>query len=97
MIKQRESPTLAGALALYRVEFLAGGHLAPLTRDAYRRDLEDLITWFAEHLPTTKTIDRVELGHLERYLAYLDERGLAVSYRRRKVAAITPRHDMLDT
>ena len=88
MTTKRESPTLADALALYRIEVLAGGQLAPLTRDAYRRDLEDLITWFAEHLPTTKSIDHVGLGHLERYLASLDERGLAIAYRRRKVAAI---------
>ena len=90
MTTQLSSPTLSEALALYRVEFLAGRNLAPLTRDAYRRDLEDLIAWFAKQQSTDAlmSIDRVERRHLERYLAHLDDRGLAGSYRRRKVAAI---------
>ncbi|MGH2530933.1 MAG: tyrosine-type recombinase/integrase [Thermomicrobiales bacterium] len=84
------SPTLAEALTLYKVEHLAGRNLAPLTRAAYTRDLEALITWVEQHaaagIPTA--IDKIERRHLERYLAHMDSLGLAGSYRRRKVAAI---------
>jgi integrase/recombinase XerC len=84
------SPTLAEALVLYKVEYLAGRNLAPLTRAAYTRDLEELIAWVAEErgAGVPDALDRIERRHLERYLAHLDERGLAGSYRRRKVAAI---------
>ena len=83
-------PTLAEALVLYRVEYLAGHALAPLTRDAYVRDIEDLISWLENvqgpSLPAS--IDTVTRDDLARYLIHLDARGLAVAYRRRKVAAL---------
>jgi site-specific recombinase XerD len=64
--------------------------MSSFSRDAYRRDREDLIAWFAEQQPTgdPMPVDRVERRDLEGYLASLDSRGLAGSYRRRKVAAI---------
>lgn len=87
-MEQTTTPVgLAAALVLYRVEHLAGRNLAPLTRAAYDRDLAALTARAAE-TGIPDAVDRVERFHIERYLAHLDRRGLAGSYRRRKVAAI---------
>jgi integrase/recombinase XerD len=75
---------------VYRVAYLAGHGLAQLTRDAYVRDIGHLITWLegsrAPGLPAL--VDGVSRQDLARYLGDLHARGLAVAYRRRKVAAL---------
>jgi site-specific recombinase XerD len=82
--------TLPEVLPLYRVEHLAGRNLAPLTRQAYVRDIEDLLAWLdtARAPGTPAPVDAVSRPDLERYLTHLDTRGLTVAYRRRKVAAL---------
>jgi site-specific recombinase XerD len=90
MTTNSPSPTLAEALVLYRVAYLAGHGLAPLSRDAYVRDIVDLVTWLedAQAPNLLVPVDTVTRDDLERYLVHLDARGLAVAYRRRKVAAL---------
>jgi site-specific recombinase XerD len=75
------SPILAEALVLYRVAYLAGNSLSPLTRDAYVRDIADFIAWLEDaripNLPVP--IDTATRQDLERYLLHLDACGLAVA------------------
>ncbi len=90
-MQMEASPTrlseLTDALALYEREFLAGRNLAPLTRQAYLRDLHELLADLKTRcgIVTAASVGR---AHLEGFLATLDARGLSGAYRRRKVAAL---------
>ena len=84
------SPTLAEALVLYRLIGLPERQLAPLTRQAYVRDLAALRAWLQMQWPAAASdpVIAVTRRMLERYLTHLHTRGLTPAYRRRKVAAI---------
>jgi len=79
--------TLTEALTLYEREFLAGRNLAPLTRQAYLRDLHELLDDVSTRCGVSDCI-AVGRAHLEGFLATLDARGLSGAYRRRKIAAL---------
>lgn len=78
--------TLAQALARFAAQYLPGRNLAARTRTEYIADLQDAIT-FLENQPVTH-ITAITRGHLERYLASLDRRGLKGSTRRRKATSL---------
>jgi integrase/recombinase XerD len=79
--------TLAVALDRYEDQYLASRNLAPLTRRTYLDDLRRLAASLAEHEGANEP-GLVMPGHLERYLAALDVRGLAGATRR-QLAAFT--------
>ena len=78
--------SLRKALDDYKVVYLASRNYAERTRAEYLNDLEDLIK-FLEQLGI-REVSVISLPQLERYLAELDNRGIAGSTRKRKVAAI---------
>ncbi len=78
--------TIQQALADYQSVYMAYRNFADRTRVEYRHDLHD----FVRHL-AGRRIERVQelsLPQIERYLAGLEERGLASLTRRRKAVAI---------
>jgi site-specific recombinase XerD len=77
--------TLNYVCTLYETEYLASRNLAPLTRLAYLRDLNELTGFLEEHCQISR-VDHVERRHLEGFLGQLDRQGLSGNYRRRKVA-----------
>lgn len=78
--------TLRKALDDYKVVYLTSRNYAERTRAEYLNDLENLIQ-FLEQLGL-REVSAISLPQLERYLAELDNRGIAGSTRKRKVAAI---------
>lgn len=78
--------TLRKVLDDYKVVYLTSRNYAERTRAEYLNDLEDLIQ-FLEQLGI-REVSVIGIPQLERYLAELDNRGIAGSTRRRKVAAI---------
>src|SRR6266540_3400263 len=78
---------LTEALAHYRTIHMAARNFAARTRVEYTRDQGELVAFLIErcglHSPTG-----VSRPHLDAYLAWLDQRGLKGSTRRRKVAAV---------
>lgn len=80
--------SLAVALVRYEDQRLASRNLAPLTRRTYLADLRRLVAYLAEREDVIE-LAQVTPGHLERYFAVLDVRGLAGATRRRQLAAVT--------
>jgi integrase/recombinase XerD len=78
--------TLRKALDDYKIVYMASRNFAERTREEYLNDLEDLIQ-FLEQMGIREA-KVISLPKLERYLAELDNRGIAGSTRKRKVAAI---------
>ena len=78
--------TLRQALEEYKTIFMASRNLADRTRVEYLNDLQDLIA-FLEQLRLNE-VNNIGLPQLERYLAELDNRGIAGSTRKRKVVSI---------
>ena len=78
--------TLRKSLDDYKTVYMTYRNFAERTREEYLNDLEDLIQ-FLEQLGI-KDVSAISLPQLERYLAKLDNRGIAGSTRKRKVAAI---------
>ena len=78
--------TLRQALEEYKQIYMASRNFAQRTRVEYLNDLEDLIR-FLERLGL-KEVRNIGLPQLERYLAELDQRGLAGTTRKRKVVSI---------
>jgi hypothetical protein len=60
--------TLNYVCTLYETEYLASRNLAPLTRLAYLRDLNELTGFLEEHCQISR-VDHVERRHLEGFLA----------------------------
>jgi site-specific recombinase XerD len=79
--------TFEDTLADYRTAHMAACTFAVRTREEYARDLGEFVGFVAEHcgLHSPSAVDR---SHLAAYLAYLGQRGLKRSTRRRKVAAV---------
>jgi site-specific recombinase XerD len=78
---------LPDGLRLYEREFLAGRNLAPLTRQAYLADLDELTAFLADQAGV-QDATQVRREHLDGFLSDLDRRCLSGNYRRRKIAAI---------
>lgn len=79
--------TLTQGLARFREQYLPGRNLAARTRTEYLADLEDALTFLKEGHGVLR-VTAVTRGHLERYLAELDRRGLKGSTRRRKATSL---------
>lgn len=78
--------TIRKALDVYKTVYMPYRNFADRTREEYQNDLEDFVKFLEQ-----KAIDRVgELGlpNIERYVAHLEERGMASLTRKRKVVAI---------
>ncbi len=73
--------TLEEALVRFTGQYLPGRNLAARTRAEYVADLHEAITFLQE--AGLKHVTAVTRGHLERFLAALDRRGLKGSTRRR--------------
>ncbi len=71
MSSQASSWALADALALYQRECLASRNLAPLTREAYLRDLDELAEFLADRVGIRQA-SRMTREHLEGFLSELD-------------------------
>lgn len=78
--------TLDQALTRFAEQYLPGRNLAARTRSEYGADLHEAITVLQDTGLTHVTA--VTRGHLERYLAALDRRGLKGSTRRRKATSL---------
>ena len=78
--------TLRKALDHYKTVYMSYRNFAERTREEYLNDLEDLIQFLEQF--GIKDVGAIGLPQLERYLAELDNRGIAGSTRKRKVAAI---------
>ncbi len=89
MTSQASSVTLEDALALYEREFLASRNLAPLTRQAYLADLEELCAFLRDRAGIAD-VAHVRREHLEGFLSELDHRGLSGNYRRRRSLRSAP-------
>lgn len=78
--------TIKKAFDDYKTVHMAYRNFADRTREEYQNDLEDFIGFLAQ-----KGINRVgemSLPIIERYVAHLEERGIASLTRKRKVVAI---------
>ncbi|MCQ3973982.1 MAG: hypothetical protein DPW09_11095 [Anaerolineae bacterium] len=78
--------TLAQGLDLFETVGMPARNLAHNSRQAYRRDLEELLA-FLDSRGITRPA-QVSLPHLEAYQAELDQRGCKASTRKRKIAAV---------
>lgn len=78
--------TLDQGLDLFETVGMPARNLASNTRHAYRRDLEELLTFLASQ--GVERIDQVTLPHLEAFQAKLDRRGYKASTRERKTYAV---------
>src|SRR5437660_11283328 len=79
--------SLADALGLYEMEFLAARNLAFRSRREYLNDLKDLLVYLTS-VAGVANPGEVSRRHLDGYLAELDRRGFSGATRRRKVASI---------
>src|SRR5687768_15353666 len=78
--------TIRKALDDYKTVYMPYRNFADRTREEYLNDLEDFVGFLEQ-----KAIDRVgELGLpiIERYVAHLEEKGMASMTRKRKVVVI---------
>src|SRR5215213_9623739 len=78
--------TLRQALNEFKTVYLAFRNYASRSREEYINDLEDLII-FLEKSGLSRVGD-LEIPQIDRYLAELDQRGLAGSTRKRKAISI---------
>lgn len=74
-------------LDAFKRVYMPARNYAARTRKEYEADIASLITFLTEKCGV-HTAARVQKGHLDAYLAYLDGRGFLGSTRRRRVAAI---------
>lgn len=79
--------TLGQGLERFATQYLPGRNLASRTRTEYLADLGQALTYLEEVLGVSR-VTHVTRGHLERYLAHLDQRGLKGSTRRRKATSL---------
>ena len=79
--------TLGQGLDRFATQYLPGRNLAARTRTEYVADLQDALTYIKEAGGVAR-VTEVTRGHLERYLAHLDQRGLKGSTRRRKATSL---------
>lgn len=82
----KKTKTLIQCLVDFEKLEMAALGLADNTRQAYRRDLEDLFRFLSEQ--GIDQVDQVALQDLKRYQAELDRRGYKVSTRERKTYTI---------
>jgi site-specific recombinase XerD len=82
----KKTKTLNQCLTDFEKLEMAALNLADNTRQAYRRDLEDLFRFLSEQ--GIDRVDQVSLQHLKSYQAELDRRGYKASTRARKTYAI---------
>ena len=78
--------TLRRALEDYKTVYMAYRNLAERTRVEYLNDLNDLVS-FLERIGKSR-VEKIDLFHLERYLAELDQKGYTGSTRKRKAIVI---------
>ncbi len=78
--------TLEEALARFTAQYLPGRNLAPRSRAEYVADLQEAIAFLQD--AGVRHVTTVTRGHLERFLAALDHRGLKGSTRRRKATSL---------
>ena len=78
--------TFQQALEEFETVYLPARNYAPRTRKEYANDLGELIK-FLEQIGISRVGD-IALAHLERYLAWLDQKGYAGATRKRKTVAI---------
>ena len=78
--------TLRRALEDYKTVYMAYRNFAERTRVEYQNDLEDLVE-FLEKSRINK-VKKLELAHIERYLAVLESLGFAGATRKRKTVTI---------
>lgn len=81
-----EGITLRKAIDDYRTVYMAYRNFAERTRVEYLNDLEDFVGFLAKF--SIKNTKDVGLSIIERYIASLEQRGLASLTRKRKVVAI---------
>lgn len=79
--------SLQEAVEEYRTVHLPARNLATRTRREYLDDIDDLVG-FLEDVAGIQRVAELRLAPLERFLAQLEERGLAGSTRRRKALSI---------
>ena len=79
--------TLRQAQEKYQSVYLPARNLAARTRREYLDDLQDLVG-FLEDKAGIQRVGELRLAALERFLAQLEERGLAGSTRKRKAVSI---------
>ena len=78
--------TLRKALDEYRTVYMPYRNFAEWTRVEYLNDLEDLVEFLGRS--RVITVEKLEVAHIERYLAELESRGLAGVTRKRKTVTI---------
>ncbi|MGD8457514.1 MAG: tyrosine-type recombinase/integrase [Anaerolineales bacterium] len=81
-----KSLSLKDALILYKQDYLPSRNYAQRTRVEYINDLNQLARFFAKS--KIFNLNQVSRKNLERFLAYLDQKGYAGQTRRRKTASI---------
>lgn len=79
-------PSLDQALTHYETIYMPSRNWAAKTRVNYRNDIADLITFLEKQGKTDP--NRVDLQHLEAYMAELDRKDYAGTTRRRKTSSI---------
>lgn len=77
--------TLGQGLDRFATQYLPGRNLA--SRTEYVADLHQALTYLEDELGVSR-VTQIARSHLERYLAYLDQRGLKGSTRRRKATSL---------
>lgn len=77
---------LQDALMEFKTVYMPSRNFAARSREEYLNDLEDLLV-FLEQLGVER-VNELSLPVMDRYLAHLDDRGLAGSTRKRKVVVI---------
>lgn len=70
----------------FKTVYMPARNYALRTRKEYSHDLQELVDFLSD--VSIQKIGELSLSHLERYLAFLDEKGFAGATRKRKVVAI---------
>ncbi len=78
--------TIAQAHTEFKTVYMPARNYALRTRVEYSRDIGELVAFLVSRGVTNT--GSVSLSHLERYLAWLDEKGFAGATRKKKVVAI---------
>ena len=78
--------TIRKALDDYKTVYMPYRNFADRTREEYQNDLEGFIHFLEQR--GINYVGEIELPNIERYVAYLEEKGMASLTRKRKVVAI---------
>src|SRR5689334_16032291 len=78
--------TLRQALDEFQTVYLASRNFAPRSREEYINDLEDLVSFLKKS--GFSRVGELGISQVDRYLAELDQRGLAGSTRKRKAVSV---------